>query len=189
MTIPQRVVVVQKGGFRLNNATGQFVQNVTLTNAGSTAITGPASLVLMGLSTNAALFNKTGTTSCSSPAGNPFIDLGIQTSLAAGKSVTATLHLQTRPTQESSTTHGFWRGVPIDNDCHADLPTRPAHRSPIRCLADRYRQCLLARDNELSGRFYAGHSEFSGLSLSEKRGAGSLAGGYGGTVHRRNRKK
>jgi hypothetical protein len=96
------VVVVQKGGFRLNNATGQFVQNVTLTNAGSSPIAGPVSLVLVGLSTNAGLFNKTGTTSCSSPAGNPFIDLGIQTSLAAGKSVTTTLQF-TDPTKTGIT--------------------------------------------------------------------------------------
>jgi hypothetical protein len=96
------LVVIQRGGFRLNNATGQFVQSVTLTNAGSNPIPGPVSLVVMGLSMNAALFNKTGNTVCSSPAGSPFIDIGIQTSLAAGQSVTTTLQF-TDPTRTGIT--------------------------------------------------------------------------------------
>lgn len=95
-------IVVQRGGFRLNNATGQFVQTITLTNAGSTPIAGPVSLVLIGLSSNAVLFNKTGSTSCSSPAGSPFIDMGIATPLAAGNSVTTTLQF-TDPTKTGIT--------------------------------------------------------------------------------------
>jgi len=89
-------VSVTQSGFRLNRTTGRFVQTVTLTNNGS-AITGPLSLVLDSLSSNAGLFNKTGTTNAVSPAGSAYLDVQAG-DMAAGASVTVTLEF-TNPTK------------------------------------------------------------------------------------------
>ncbi len=83
-------VSVTRGGFRLNRATGRFVQTVTLKNTGISAIAGPVSLVLDGLSGNATLFNKTGVTSATSPTGSPYLSVSAG-NMAAGASVTVTL--------------------------------------------------------------------------------------------------
>lgn len=100
-------VSVTRGGFRLNRATGRYVQIVTLTNNGST-IAGPISLVLDNLSTNATLFNKTGnTTSANPPSGSPYIDMrdsnkAILASLASGASVQVVLEFA-NPTNSAIT--------------------------------------------------------------------------------------
>jgi hypothetical protein len=67
-------VTVTRSGYAFNFSTGRFVQTVTLTNRGSSAIQGPVSLVLSGLSANAALFNADGKTTCTAP-GSPFVSL------------------------------------------------------------------------------------------------------------------
>ena len=82
-------ITVSRGGYRLNRATGRFVQTVKLTNKGG-ALTGPVSLVLDSLSANASLFNKTGVTSVLIPAGSPYLDV-ILGSMAAGASISVTL--------------------------------------------------------------------------------------------------
>ena len=64
-------VRITRSGFRYNNATGHFLQTVTIKNTSSSRISGPISLVLEGLSSNATLYNKKGTTG----NGNPYIDL------------------------------------------------------------------------------------------------------------------
>jgi hypothetical protein len=64
-----------KSGFRFNNATGRFVQSVTLQQLTLTPIQLPLSLVLDNLSSNATLFNKTGDTTCDAQTGSPYINV------------------------------------------------------------------------------------------------------------------
>ena len=68
-------VSITRSGFGFNFGTGRFYQRVTLTNSGSSPISDALSLVLDGLSSNAGLFNKTGTTACEAPTGSSFINL------------------------------------------------------------------------------------------------------------------
>ena len=93
---------VTRGGFRLNRATGRFVQTITLTNTVGTTTVGPVSLVLDGLSSNAALFNPTGTTSATTPAGSPFLNVQAG-DLAVGASVTVTLEFTTSDSKKGIT--------------------------------------------------------------------------------------
>lgn len=97
-------IAVTQGGFRYNNATKQFVQTVTLTSTSLTAITGPISLVLDGLSTNATLTNGGGSTACSAPSGSTYLNatLDSSSSLASGQSSTVTLSF-TNPTNAGIT--------------------------------------------------------------------------------------
>jgi hypothetical protein len=85
-----QLVQVKRGVFLYRRATGHFVQTVTLTNTGAGAIPGSVSLVLDGLSANATLFNRTGSTLFTSPAGNPYIDV-TASDLASGASATINL--------------------------------------------------------------------------------------------------
>jgi hypothetical protein len=89
-------VSVTRGGFLKNRATGRFVQTISLKNASGANIIGPTSLVLDALSGNAALFNKSGSTTVTTPSGSPYIN-ATAGSLAAGASVTITLEF-TDPT-------------------------------------------------------------------------------------------
>ncbi|CAG0963439.1 hypothetical protein GPROT1_00989 [Gammaproteobacteria bacterium] len=70
-------VTVTRSGFRLNRATGRYVQNITLTNTSGSAITGPVSLVLRNLSANATFANKTGDTACLAASGAPYLGLNL----------------------------------------------------------------------------------------------------------------
>jgi hypothetical protein len=77
-------VTVTRAGFVLNPATGRYAQSVTVTNISANTITGPISLVLDSLSSNATLFTVTGTTdSLELPAGSPYLNANVN--LAAGK--------------------------------------------------------------------------------------------------------
>ncbi len=77
-------------GFVLNIGTGRVAQTVTLTNNSTMTIAGPFSLVLDGLSANAALFNATGTTSTLfPPAGSPYINA--TATLAPGQKIAIAL--------------------------------------------------------------------------------------------------
>ena len=87
-------VSVTRSGYRLNRPTGRFTQTVTLKNTGSSAVSGPVSLALDGLSSNAALFNKTGVTSLVTPAGSPYLTISAG-DMPAGASVTVTLEFTT----------------------------------------------------------------------------------------------
>jgi hypothetical protein len=93
-------IAISRSGFRLNRATGRFVQTVVLTNTGA-AISGPVSLVLDNLSANASLFNGSGVTSVFAPINSPYIDVTAG-SLAAGASVSVTLEF-TDPTRGAFT--------------------------------------------------------------------------------------
>ena len=61
---------------KLNRKTGLYTQTVTLRNSDG-AVSGPVSLVLVGLSSHATLVNRTGQTACSQPAGSPYIDVPV----------------------------------------------------------------------------------------------------------------
>jgi hypothetical protein len=64
---------VTRGGFVYDRRTRQFAQQLTVTNTGATALGGAIYVAIDGLSANAALANKTGTTANSTPAGSPYI--------------------------------------------------------------------------------------------------------------------
>lgn len=81
------LVSVVRGGYVYNFATGRYAQTVTLTNNSSVTISGPISLVFDNLSSNAQLFNATGSTdSLMAPAGSPYLDAAVN--LAPGQSIT-----------------------------------------------------------------------------------------------------
>ena len=90
-------VLVTRGSFTYDPATGRFSQNVTLQNNSPTPISGPVSLVLDSLSADAALFNSSGTTDAfQPPAGSSYINAN--TSLAPLQKVTLILQF-TDPTK------------------------------------------------------------------------------------------
>ena len=94
-------VTVTRLGFVLNLGTGRYSQTVTVTNNSPNTITGPISLVLDSLSSDAALFNATGTTdSLESPAGSPYLNVNVN--LAAGQKTSFTLQF-TDPTHAAIT--------------------------------------------------------------------------------------
>lgn len=94
-------VTVTRGPYVLNLATGRFVQTVTVTNNSALTITGPISLVLDSLSSNASLFNLSGTTDFAfPPVGSPYQDAA--GNLGPGQIVTYTLQF-TDPTRTGIT--------------------------------------------------------------------------------------
>ncbi|HVO88983.1 MAG TPA: hypothetical protein VMV45_10605 [Casimicrobiaceae bacterium] len=80
---------VTRSGFSYNLATGRFIQTVTLKNISSATITGPISFVLDNLSSNATLYIPSGTTSCATPSGSPYVNLAAN--LAPGGSATVAM--------------------------------------------------------------------------------------------------
>ncbi len=82
-------VGITYGGFTLNRRTGRYVQTLTLRNSSGTTVNGPISLVLSGLSSNATLFQPTGSTSVFFP-GSRYINLSVS-SLAPGAAASLTL--------------------------------------------------------------------------------------------------
>ena len=76
-----------RSGYGYNFATGRFVQTVTLKNTGSSIIKGPVSLVVDNLSSNATLYNPSGTTGCAAPAGSAFVNWGGDLAPAASASI------------------------------------------------------------------------------------------------------
>ncbi|MCG3147259.1 MAG: hypothetical protein PCFJNLEI_00698 [Verrucomicrobiae bacterium] len=66
-------VTVTRGGARMILPSRRYVQTVTIKNTSSAAITGPVSLALDSLSSNASLYNKAGITSATAPAGKPYV--------------------------------------------------------------------------------------------------------------------
>jgi len=90
------------GAFVYNRATQQFVQEVSVTNTGSSPITGPISLALDSLGSNATAVSPGGFTSCATPAQSPYFDLGICPggSLAPGNSIQVAIEF-TDPTLKS----------------------------------------------------------------------------------------
>lgn len=81
---------ITRGSFVLNRRAGTFTQTVTVTNTGSTPITGPIQLALDNLSSGTTLTNATGITAHNAPNGSPYITV-TGADLAAGASATVTL--------------------------------------------------------------------------------------------------
>lgn len=94
-------VSIIRSGYVVNFGTQRFYQTVTLKNTSSSTINGPISLVLDSLSSNASLYNTSGTTSCAAPLGRPYISTST-TSLAPGASVSVSLQF-TDPTKATIT--------------------------------------------------------------------------------------
>jgi hypothetical protein len=84
-------ITVTRGGFRLNRVTGRYVQQVTLTNTGPSAVSGPLSLALSGLSASATLVNRTDVTRNVAPLNEPYVDVPGAAGLAAGQSSSVVL--------------------------------------------------------------------------------------------------
>ena len=97
-------VAITRSGFRLNRATGRFVQMVTLKNTSADAHVGPVSLILDGLSANASLATATGTTAHFAPLDSPYLDLDVGGDgiLGPGEVVTAKLEFF-NPTRQGIT--------------------------------------------------------------------------------------
>jgi hypothetical protein len=94
-------VSVTRGGYVLNPGTKRYAQTVVLTNTSATAIQGPISLVVDGLSGDVSLFNLTGSTDALfPPAGDPYISSSA--GLAPAQSVSVTLQF-TDPTRAAIT--------------------------------------------------------------------------------------
>jgi hypothetical protein len=86
-------VAVTNGGFVRDRRSGHYVQQVTIQNETSAALTGPINLALDDLSANATLVNETGTVTITPPLGSPYIVVpGTAGGLAVG--ATATVSLQ-----------------------------------------------------------------------------------------------
>ena len=82
-------VTVFRGGLTFSHATQRFHQKVRIKNMTAKTITGPISLVLQNLSSNATLYNPTGSTMNLSPVGSPYSEIAVD--LAGHKSVVFTL--------------------------------------------------------------------------------------------------
>ncbi len=82
-------VGVLRSGYSYSPILKRYGQTVELTNTSGSAITGPISLVLEGLSGNASLLNASGKTTCTAPVGSPYV--AIAGPLAAGASTTVVL--------------------------------------------------------------------------------------------------
>jgi hypothetical protein len=82
-------VSVVQGGFRKNLVTGRYVQTSTLSNAGTSPVPGPVSLIIDNLTAGVSLFQPTGTATNGSPYKNA--SLGADGVLSPGESVTVTL--------------------------------------------------------------------------------------------------
>jgi hypothetical protein len=83
-------VKIAKGKITPGGTAGAYSQTITLTNLGTTALTGPVDLALSKLSTGDALLNQDGVTSCVAPAGAPYITVSAD-GLAVGAKVMVTL--------------------------------------------------------------------------------------------------
>lgn len=98
-------VSIALGTLTYNPTTKIYSQTATVTNKGSSAISGPLSLVLTGLPSGVTLSDRNGTTVCFAPKGSPFIDLELaeNNKLGAGKSAEVVLQF----TDPSNTTISF----------------------------------------------------------------------------------
>ena len=83
---------VTLGALTYNSKTGIWKQTAKVKNTGSSTLTGPLSLVLANLSSDATLTDGNGSTVCFAPVGSPYIDLKLtDNELKKNASVTATL--------------------------------------------------------------------------------------------------
>jgi len=91
---------VQYSGFRFDRATNRFLQNLTLSNAGAEAITGPFYVALANLPAGTELANRSSATNCALPASRPALRLEGPLWLLPGQSTTATLQFAAASTAQ-----------------------------------------------------------------------------------------
>ncbi|HEX2851596.1 MAG TPA: hypothetical protein VHO24_00050 [Opitutaceae bacterium] len=87
---PVNNVAVARGSVVRDRRTGQYLQQVTITNNNTAPLTGPFYLALDTLSANATLTNSSGVTSVYAPIGSPYVTVA-GGNLAAGASGVVTL--------------------------------------------------------------------------------------------------
>lgn len=93
-TIPvTQGVTVARSGYVYDRRTQLFVQQVQLTNTGTTPVSGPVWLVLDNLGADANLYNLAGTTANFPPLGSPYVgvNVGNDNILSPGETATVTL--------------------------------------------------------------------------------------------------
>lgn len=96
-------VNVTLGGFRLNRATNRYAQQITIKNMTSANISGPLSLVFDSLSSNATLFNFSGSTSCATPVrAYVTVNVGSDNTLSVGETSTIVVEFA-NPTNKAIT--------------------------------------------------------------------------------------
>ncbi len=101
--ISATVAVTSQGPLKLNKKTGRYIQALTLKN-GDGAVSGSVSLALDSLSSNATLFNATGTTACAAPSGSPYINVDVGTNSVFDPRERATVTLEfTNPSGQAVT--------------------------------------------------------------------------------------
>ena len=102
---------------KLNRKTGLYTQTVTLRNSDG-AVSGPVSLVLDGLSSNATLVNGTEETACSQPTGSPYINVpvGADSQFTSRERATITLEFTNPSGQPIVYTPVCSRGLPGGSD-------------------------------------------------------------------------
>jgi hypothetical protein len=104
-TITVTPVNVTQSGYVLNRRLGVVVQQITVTNALSTPLSGPVALVLDNLSSNTVLTNRSGVTA----DGSPYLLIS-NGAMAAGATINVTLQFATPAsggiTYSSHTTYG-----------------------------------------------------------------------------------
>jgi hypothetical protein len=81
---------INRGTTTVNSRAKSITQGVTITNNGTTPITGPVQLVLDNLPSGAVLTNRAGTTVNNAPTGSPYVTVTTGT-IAPGTSVTVSL--------------------------------------------------------------------------------------------------
>lgn len=112
--ISATVGVSGQGQVKLNRKTGHYTQAVVLKN-GDGPVSGPVSLVLDNLSTNATLVGVVGTTSCTTPTGSPYVnvDIGTDGIFSPRERVTVTLEFDNPSGQPISYTTRILAGSGI----------------------------------------------------------------------------
>jgi hypothetical protein len=99
---------VSRSGYRRSRSSGNYLQQLTLTNTGSAPIAGPLALVVDNLAlvpgdlgANATVVNASGQTTCAVPVGSPYVSVTLSgNTLNPGQSATVTLELA-NPTNQA----------------------------------------------------------------------------------------
>lgn len=91
-SLPTNISIV-RSGFILDRRTNRFVQQVTLTNTGTTPIVGSVALALDSLSPTVTLATSAGVTGATAPSGSPLalVNVGPDNILSSGESATVVL--------------------------------------------------------------------------------------------------
>jgi len=93
-TVQANALTYTAGTLALNRTTGRYQQSITVTNHGSAVAA--SAFVTDNLPAGVSLYQSSGTTSATSPAGSPYIELG---AIGANASITATIQFTRTGTQ------------------------------------------------------------------------------------------